>query len=243
MLACRHYVITGEATPYYIFHPHAPRRIKKLFPHAKIIMMLRNPVDRAYSHYRYHVKLGVENLTFEKAIEAESVRLRGKLERMLIDPHYNSTNYKVFSYLKRGIYIEQIMRWYELFPGEQILIIKSEEFFANPEQCFHKVEDFLGLPRYSLKTYKKFNIGKNAVMRKDIRERLARYFIPYNQRLYEFLGKNFDWDRQFEAASFDYHGDPSEKIAPLQVRCDDISVMQGEIAFSEQQDRLSDGDQ
>jgi hypothetical protein len=184
MLCCYGQVVTGEATPYYIFHPHVTERINKLFPHAKIVMMLRNPVDRAYSHYRYHVKLGAEDLIFEEAIEAEPDRLRGE-----------STNFKVFSYLKRGIYIEQIVRWYELFPAEQILIIKSEDFFTDPEQYFIVTQDFLGIPRHHLKTYKTFNMGEQSTMSQDTRAQLTKYFAPYNKRLYEYLGRDFDWDR------------------------------------------------
>jgi len=195
MLSCGGHVITGEATPYYIFHPHAAERIRKLFPHARIIMMLRNPVDRAYSHYRYHVKLGAEELPFDKAIEAEPERLRGEFERMQSDSHYNSANVKIFSYLKRGIYIEQIVRWYALFPKEQILVIRSEDFFSDPEQCFNITQEFLGLPRHHLSTYKTFNIGAQSTMSKDTRAKLVEYFMPYNRKLYEYLGRDFDWDQ------------------------------------------------
>src|SRR3990172_222546 len=118
ILVNRRVLITGEATPFYIFHPHAPERIGKLFPHAKIIMMFRNPVDRAYSHYRYHVKLGAEALSFEDAIAAEPERLADELGKMIADEHYNSYNYKMFSYLKRGIYIEQLRRWLDLFSAK-----------------------------------------------------------------------------------------------------------------------------
>ena len=172
MLSCRHYVVTGEATPFYMFHPLAPSRIHEAFPSAKIIMMLRNPVDRAFSHFRYHVKLDAENLSFEEAIEAEPERLEGEIERMASDEGYNGTNYKLYSYLKRGIYVEQVERWFALFPKEQILILKSEDFFSEPERCFATVQKFLGVRSVSLSSYKKFNAGEGDSVSPETRERL-----------------------------------------------------------------------
>jgi hypothetical protein len=190
----RHRVITGEATPYYIFHPHVASRIKYSSPNAKIIIMLRNPIDRAFSHYRYHVKLGEETLSFKEAIEAESMRLQGEMEKMLGDESYSSKNLKLFSYLKRGVYIEQIKRWYELFPEEQILVLKSEDFFSYTEESYNSVLEFLGLPKYLLTAYKTFNVGKEVSMDSEMRKFLMNYFRPYNQELYKFLGKDFGWD-------------------------------------------------
>lgn len=157
--------------------------------------MLRNPIDRAFSHYRYHVKLKAEGLSFEEAIEAEPHRLQGELEMMLKDEYYSSKNYKLYSYLKRGVYIEQIKRWYDLFPAEQILVIKSEDFFSNTEKSFNKVLEFLGLPKHALASYKTFNIGKETAMEQEVRSLLADYFRPYNQELFDYLGKDFGWDR------------------------------------------------
>lgn len=194
-LSQRHRVVTGEATPYYLFHPHAPRRIRRLFPHAKIIIMLRNPVDRAFSHYRYHVKLGVETLTFEEAIKAEPARLQGELEHMIRDEGYFSFNYKMFSYLNRGIYIDQVSRWFEQFPDGQILVLKSEDFFADPETRFNVVQEFLGLPRHTLSSYRKFNVGEDVAVRTETRGRLQEYFAPHNRRLSAYLGAEFCWDR------------------------------------------------
>jgi len=195
VLSRRHRVLCGEATPYYMFHPHAVGRIYSRFSNAKIIMMLRNPVDRAFSHYRYHVKLGAEDLTFEEAIASESDRLLGELDKMNDDANYNSVNYKIYSYLKRGVYIEQIERWIDLFSKDQILIIKSEDFFADPEDSFNTVLKFLELPEYTISSYKKFNEGKQVAMKPETREQLFEYFEPYNQRLYNCLGTDFGWDK------------------------------------------------
>ena len=193
-LTCKNKVITGEATPFYLLHPHAPSRIKREFPKAKIIMMLRNPIDRAYSHYRYHVKLGEETLTFEEAIAAEPERLQGEYEKMIEDEKYNSITYKTYSYMKRGVYADQVARWLDLFPKEQILTIKSEEFFADPATSYSQVQTFLGLPDHPLKSYKKFNAGQESAINPETRSGLLEYFEPHNKRLYDLLGKEFNWD-------------------------------------------------
>jgi len=193
-LSCPQGAITGEATPYYIFHPHAARRIHAWTPNARIIMMLRNPVDRAFSHYRYHVKLGVEELSFSDAIDAEPTRLAGEFEKMQSDENYQSENYKLYSYLKRGIYIEQLTPWFELFPKEQILVIQSEEFFSDPKLSFNKTLEFLKLSQYEISSFKKFNEGKQKSIDDETRKLLVEYYKPYNQRLYDLLGLDFNWD-------------------------------------------------
>lgn len=102
--------ITGEATPHYLFHPHAAQRMAQVVPKARLIALLRNPVDRAYSHYQMVVKNGRETLYFEEAIRAEGARLRCERDKMLRDEHYFSTDYRAFSYLSTGVYVDQLLR-------------------------------------------------------------------------------------------------------------------------------------
>jgi hypothetical protein len=191
----RHRVITGEATPNYLFHPHVPRRVKQFYPNAKVIVLLRNPVDRAFSHYHYHVKLGVEKLGFEQAIAAEPERLKGELDKMLRDEHYFSFNYKMFSYLQRGHYVEQLRRWSGLFPKDQILVLSSEAFFADPAEAYGQVQRFLRLPVLEFSSFKKLNEGMSGGMSPETRARLIEHFRPHNRELYEYLGTDFGWDR------------------------------------------------
>jgi hypothetical protein len=186
-------VIAGEATPYYIFHPHAPTRVKKTLPGVKLIVMLRNPVERAFSHYKHHVKYKVEPLSFIAAIKAESERLAGELNKMIQNENYQSYNLQMFSYLHRGVYVDQLKRWFAYFSKEQFLILKSEDFFAEPENNFAKTLRFLGLPEYKLMHYKKFNPSQAFSMDNSTREYLINYFRPYNENLYELLGLDFGW--------------------------------------------------
>jgi len=188
--------ITGEASPYYIFHPHAYKRIYNLLPQVKLIVLLRNPVNRAYSHYHHEVRNGFETLSFSEAIAKEEERLAGELDKMMKDKYYFSFNYNHFSYKARGIYIEQLQKWLKLFEEEQLLILKSEKLYANPQSTINRALDFLGLPEWQLNTHKPFNSGGDYPdMNSDIKKELYQYFKPYNQKLYEYLNIDWIWEK------------------------------------------------
>jgi len=118
------HLLTLEASPDYILYPAAPRRAADLVPEAKIIVLLRNPVDRAFSHHGQAVRLGFESLSFEEAIDAEPSRLGSDLEGLEKDPDFFSRSFHHFSYVTRGRYAEQLRRWFEWFPRENFLFIK-----------------------------------------------------------------------------------------------------------------------
>lgn len=187
-------IISGEATPYYIFHPHAPQRISKTLPQVKLIALLRNPIDRAYSHYNHEVRHGTETLSFKEAIEKEPERLQGEIERMLEDVNYHSFNHQHFSYLSRGIYIDQFEAWTSYFPKEQILVLKSENFFNDTPSVLKQIAEFLNLPNWELNAFKKFNQHPYSKMDAAMRAHLRDYFRPHNQRLYEYLGVDLGWN-------------------------------------------------
>ena len=184
-----------EASPYYIYHPLAAERIRKDFPDIKIITLLRNPIDRAYSNYHMNYDLGVELLpTFEEAIEAEPARLDGEVEKIIADPDHSLFNHMHLSYLNQGIYADQLKRWFSIFPREQILVLQSEKFFSEMPEVYAQILDFLGLPQEPLKFKKNPNPGKYPPMKAQTRQQLAEYFRPHNQRLYGLLGETYDWD-------------------------------------------------
>ncbi len=193
-LSWRRYLVTGESTPYYMFHPLAPKRIAETLPHVKLIVLLRNPVDRAYSHYWHAVNMGRENLSFEEALRSEPERLRGERKRLVDDEGYHSPAYQTYSYLARGVYVEQLERWKALFREEQILILCSEEFFEDPQAGLTQVFGFLGLEVRPLKGLRRYNEIRYPRMDPSLRARLEEYFRPHNLRLYEYLGRDFGWD-------------------------------------------------
>lgn len=186
--------ITGEASPYYIFHPLVAERIAKLLPEIKLIALFRNPTERAYSHYQHSYRTKVETQSFEQALKLEPERLAGEKEKMLRDPKYHSQHCQMFSYLARGRYAEQLKVWFRYFRREQFLILKSEDMFTMPQETMNKVFDFLTLPFHHSTEFKKYNYhGEYSDMPESIRKQLDEYFEPYNNELYELLGIDFKW--------------------------------------------------
>lgn len=189
------HLMTGEATAGYICHPEAPKRITETLPQVKLIALLRNPVDRAYSHYHHTKRIGREELSFEDALEQEEFRVEQIETRSheLGSNHHGAYNY---TYLSSGLYAEQLKNWFNLFDKQQLLILKSEDFFSNPGKIFKQVLDFLNLPNWEPKQYKQYNSNSYPKMiEPTTRKHLVEYFKPHNQRLYQLLGVNFDWDR------------------------------------------------
>lgn len=191
----REQALTGEATPYYMFHPTAPERIQQAVPNAKIIVLLRNPVDRAYSHYQHMVRAGRETLSFEEALEKEEERLKGEAEKIAADMYYPQATHIYYSYLARGRYIEQLPRLFSLFTPERVLVLKSEDLYTSPSSTYLQTLQFLGLPPWELTNYEVYKQGSyDRQLSPSLRRRLSEYFRPYNLQLYEFLGRNFEWD-------------------------------------------------
>ncbi|MFX1501113.1 MAG: sulfotransferase [Promethearchaeota archaeon] len=188
--------LTFETSPYYMYHPHAVKRIYSMLPNVKLIIILRNPIDRAFSQYNGMVSSGYEKLTFEEAIKIEEKRLEGELEKIINNEFYYSFNHRQLSYLTSGIYIDQIKKIREFFPKEQILIINSEEFFNNPPKILKEVFKFLNIPDHRIREYKKYHSKTlNKKINAKTRNYLIDYFKLYNQQLYKYLGRAFDWDK------------------------------------------------
>ena len=192
--------VTGEASAYYLFHPHAPKRVAQTLPHVKLIALLRNPIDRAYSQYNFEVELGRETLSFEDALEREEERIAKEKEKILADERYVSFDHSRFSYLARGIYVDQLRAWLDFFPREQFLLLKSEDFYTDPAATLVQVSEFLNLPELEPyereRQYKQYNYNNTPYSKMDstTRKWLVEYFRPHNLRLYEFLGINFGWE-------------------------------------------------
>jgi hypothetical protein len=186
--------ITGEATPYYIFHPLAAKRIAKDLPNTKLVTVLRNPVDRAYSHYNHMVRVGREKLSFEEALDKEEERLFQEEEKIISNPEHSTFNHLHYSYKARGRYVEQIEKWLNLFPKEQMLFLSSEELYSNPSAAYGKATGFLGLTAWGPGNFKVFKQGEYDDLPAQSREKLAKHFESYNQQLYKLLGIDFGWN-------------------------------------------------
>lgn len=186
--------ITGEATPYYIFHPLAPERIAQALPDVKLIAVLRNPVERAFSQYHSEIRKGFEDLpTFEEAIAAEAGRLAGEREKVVADPTYESHSLSHHSYLARGMYADQFERWFEHFSREQFLILRSEDLASRPKKVLRRCEKFLGITSGGAKLERSGRRGRYEPMSDETRKRLEEFFEPHNRSLQALLGKRFYW--------------------------------------------------
>jgi hypothetical protein len=191
--------ITGEASPH-IAYPLAPERAAEVVPEARLIALLRNPVDRAYSDYQQSLRRGRVTRTFEEVIEKEKALLLGAPEsgeerEEYLDKARESSESWIQA-LYKGIYVEHLARWAEHFDREQMLILKSEDFFARPQEVLQQVFRFLDLPEWEpdpSEFERKRNTRRYEKMDPETRRSLEEYFEPHNQRLYDFLGRDLGW--------------------------------------------------
>jgi hypothetical protein len=170
--------ITGDGTPSYLFHPLTAERMAGVIPETRLIALLRNPVDRSYSAYHHRAKHKDEIETFEEMVDAS-----------LESPNQG--------FLSQSIYVDHLLRWRRFFGEEQMLVLKSEDFFEDPRGTLKTVLGFLDLPAWEPEAADlgdKVNKGKyDRGMSPEVRMRLEDFFEPHNRRLYEYLGTDFGW--------------------------------------------------
>ena len=178
-------ILTGEATPSYLDSRETAGRLAQTFPQMKLIIVLRNPVDRAVSHYYQWVNMNWEFRSLEEAMISEIERLSGPNIS-----YWNQPN----SYIARGVYVEFLKAWLEVFPKDQILIISSETFYSNPAVSLKEIFNFLGLPDHPLKEYKKYNARSYPNLSLSVRNLLKSYFHSHNGELEDLLGMKLNWN-------------------------------------------------
>ncbi|MBC7236747.1 MAG: sulfotransferase domain-containing protein [Chloroflexi bacterium] len=186
-------MVTGEASPAYLFHPAVPRRIYELVPQVKLIALLRNPVQRAYSHYHHQVRLGHLSESLEQALQTEYKQLAGREDELLASEEYCARNHVKYSFLGRGLYYQQLLNWQKWFGPDQLLILRSEDYFADPQAVLSTIFAFLGLPDYTVTPLKDHSSGSYPKMSAEVRRWLEAYYAPHNARLYELLGRDMGW--------------------------------------------------
>lgn len=183
--------LTFEASPLYMFNPLAPQRIKSKIPNVKLIAILRNPTERAISHYFHECRKQRESLPIDEAMRVEEVRLQRTLETK----DYKNSVFMHRSYKARGRYYEQLQRYLSIFPKEQMLMMSAEDLFERPEICMQQVFEFVGVePDSKLANFKPKNVGGNrSYIPKHVYDYLDNYFKIPNQDLFNMLGKNYHW--------------------------------------------------
>lgn len=186
-------LLLGDATPYYLHHPHAPIRARQLVPEAKVIALLRNPVDRAQGHWAERSRGGVEHLDFEAALAAEPSRIEGEEQRMLDDPGYVSFAHQHFSYLDQSHYSRGLTRWMDAYPAGQLLVLRSEDLYADPATVYTQVLDFLGLDHFRPAQLEGWNRSSNDPLDPELRARLHRQLSDDIERVEALLGRSMGW--------------------------------------------------
>lgn len=180
-----------EASPGYILNPDAPERVYKHFPKTKIIMLLREPVARIWSEYKYFTRIGREDRSFRQVLKEEFA----DLDKRIVKPMANGQK----EYLVRGIYLPQIKRWRKYFPKEQILIVPASDLFDRSEETVNKIFKFIGMKEFSLKEYPQ-NEPEGIVhpdLDEDLHTFLKNLYAPYNEELIQYMREEYDVEFHF----------------------------------------------
>jgi len=176
-------MIKGETTPIYLYWDSVPKRIWEYNPNIKLILILRNPIERAYSHWNMERQRGKEKLSFMDALFKEEHRAKKCLPFQDRD----------FSYIDRGFYTEQIRRYNKYFKTSNILIFKSEDLKNNPQEIIDISCDFLNIDKYKIQNPKTEHTRTYArKMDKKEKEYLKNIYEDEIRRLEKLLGWNCD---------------------------------------------------
>ncbi|WIY27740.1 sulfotransferase domain-containing protein [Parasedimentitalea psychrophila] len=190
--------ITGEASPSYCLFPHLPELIRHHMPQCKFIMLLRDPVARAYSAHQYNSRGGMTGISFEDWIDRDFRLLDGKpvdAGRFAELLSKSNSAERTPLALLRGIYVEQIKLWHRVFPPEQLLILNSADYFSDPPALLRSVAGkFLGLRDHPFTYHKtRTEARRYPQMRPETAQKLRTFYRPYNETLANYLGRDFGW--------------------------------------------------
>ena len=181
------FCLTGEDTPFYFWNKDAIKRISKLIPNCKIIMIFRNPVDRAYSNYQLGKRENKENLSFEKTIEIEKEIINNGLEKLnFSEPR---------TYLIKSLYSLQLKNWLTSFSKNQLYFLSTEQLSSKPNETMSGIFNFLELPQYTLLKFKKQKQAIYPEMNNSTRKDLLEFFKSHNKELFSLIGKDFLWTK------------------------------------------------
>ena len=185
-----HPVLTGESSPSYLSHPNAPARVARAVPRAKLLVLLRDPAERAASHWAWCLRQCGETRTLREAVEAE-IGPPGDTGGIRV-PHDKRVNDPLV--VRRGLYLPQLERWRTHCPDDLLMVIQSEHWFRDASAVMAEVCDYLGiarrdqLPRVMRNRNKPHEPFDEAAI-----ARLREFYRPYNAELAEYLGMDLDW--------------------------------------------------
>ena len=182
--------ITGEASPC-ICQYGVAQRVAEHFPHLKLIVLLRNPVDRALSHYGHNRSWHSQTHDFDSAIDA------ALNDERLKQPFLSAKNIHEIvecHYIKLGMYAYFLEEWMKFFPQENFLILQSEHFYADLPGTMAQVFKFLNLSDFEVPNYSNKLKGSYSSMKPELRKKLYDFYLPHNRKLEGILGKKIDWE-------------------------------------------------
>jgi len=183
-----------ESSPYYLYHPLVAARIKSCLPDVRFIVMLRDPVTRALSHYWHEYRRGRESLSFKDALDREQERLAGTTQALMNGEMTTSFNHQRYSYFSRGLYAQQLSHWFSYFSRDQFLILESENFFANPSSGMATLTEFLDIAPFSNIEFTRHNSGSyKEQTNPEVLDALRAAYRAPNLELAELLGCQFSW--------------------------------------------------
>jgi len=185
--------LTFESSPYYMFHPLAGARIAADLPGVKLLVLVRDPVERAYSAHAHEIARGFETEPFERALDLEEERLAGEAAKIIADPGYHSHSHQHHGYRARGQYAEQLERLASLAGRDRVHVVDSGTFFDNPERVYDDVLRFLCLRNHGYPVFERHNARPRAPMPQALRAELSDYFRPYDEKLAGWLGRPPSW--------------------------------------------------
>jgi hypothetical protein len=181
-----------ESSPYYLYHPLAAERIARDLPSVKLIVLVRDPVERAYSQHAHELARGFETVPyFEDAVELEPQRLAGTEE--LLRAGGRSHSHQHHAYLARGQYVDHLERWSSLVPKDRIRVVDSALFFTAPQRVFSEVLRFLDVPPLGSVTFEQHNARPRSPLAASLRSQLEAHFREYDERLATWLGHVPSW--------------------------------------------------
>lgn len=154
--------VAFDATPDYLLDPRSPRRAAALLPDAKILALLRDPAERALSHYYHNRRLGMENRSFEQALRSEAETIGPDVVKLKAEPESPiGKGLLRYSYVGRGRYGEQLARWLDYFERDRFLVLRSEDFFSNTRRQFGRIQSFMDLLEWYPKEFKNYSYSTN----------------------------------------------------------------------------------
>lgn len=186
--------LTGEDTPFYFWKENAVNRIQKILPNVKLILILRNPIDRAYSNYTDKINRGTETTEFDEVVKNEIAFIQNKSSKL----KKNNLLTDIITepaYLAKGIYVKQLELWTKKFPLEQIHILSTEKMAKDPFKTLENVFEFLEISKESIKIPELRKKKEYSPMNSETRKLLIEFFKPYNEELYKMINQRFEWDK------------------------------------------------